>query len=70
LSTILLSSALLSDHGHHRCQRGGRPVEPTVKEYELLRVLLEGARRVVGYEALLRQVWGERGKGDAEPVRS
>ena len=37
-----------------------RPVQLTVIEYELLRVLSVNAGRVLTYEALLRQAWGGR----------
>ena len=47
----------------------GRPLELTVTEYELLRVLSVNAGRVVTYGALLRQAWGER-RGDPAHVRT
>ena len=37
---------------------GGRPVELTVTEYELLRLLSLNAGRVLTYETLMKQVWG------------
>ncbi len=49
---------------------GGRGVQLTTIELELLRVLSAGAGRVVTTEALLRQVWGRRGAGDTERVRT
>ena len=45
----------------------GRPVTLTPTEYELLRVLAQGAGRVLTHEALLRQVWAGRGHGKANP---
>ena len=48
----------------------GREVELTATEYELLRVLSLNAGRVVAYNALLRQVWSGREKGDANLVRN
>ena len=48
---------------------GGRPVELTLTEYELLRALSVNAGRVLTYESLLRDVWGER-RGDAKHVRT
>ena len=38
----------------------GRPVELTVSEYEVLRVLSHNAGRVVAYSPLIRQVSGKR----------
>ena len=42
----------------------------TATEYELLRVLAQGAGRVLTYEALLRQVWAGRGHGNPKIVRA
>ena len=47
----------------------GRPVELTATEFELLRALSLNAGRVVTYEALLRQVWGDRETADTDLVR-
>ena len=44
-----------------------RPVELTVTEYELLRVLSMNPGRAVTYESLLRQAWGGRHRGRADP---
>ena len=41
----------------------GRPVALTATEYELLRVLSQGAGRVLTHETLLRRVWAGRGGG-------
>ena len=53
---------VLRDLAIHYEQRrvtvAGRPVELTVTEYELLRLLSLNAGRVLTYETLLRQVWG------------
>ncbi len=46
---------------------GGRPVQLTPTEYELLRVLSVNAGRVVTHESLLRQAWGERHRGAPDP---
>ena len=48
----------------------GRGVDLTATEYELLRVLSLNAGRVVTTNSLLRQVWGRRGGGDSERVRT
>ena len=45
----------------------GRPVTLTPTEYELLRVLAQGAGRVLTHEALLRQVWAGRRRSKANP---
>jgi two-component system, OmpR family, response regulator RegX3 len=41
----------------HEASLDGEPLDLTVKEYELLRMLLESAGRVVTREQLIREVW-------------
>ena len=41
----------------HRATKAGEPLDLTVKEFELLRMLLENAGRLVRREQLIRQVW-------------
>ena len=65
---------LLGDLAIHYEQRrvtvAGRPVELTVTEYELLRLLSLNAGRVLTYETLLRQVWGGWDSTGAYRVRT
>jgi two-component system copper resistance phosphate regulon response regulator CusR len=42
-----------------RVTRGGRPVELTVREFELLEYLMRHQGQVVSREALARDVWKE-----------
>ena len=42
----------------------------TATEYELLRVLAQGAGRVLTHQALLRQVWAGRSTGNPNSVRA
>ena len=58
---------LAIDYDRRRVSVAGRPVTLTATEYELLRVLAQGAGRVLTHEALLRQVWAGRGHGKANP---
>ncbi len=51
---------LTIDYGSRQVTVGGRAAGLTATEYALLRVLSLNAGRVVPYETLLRQVWGER----------
>ena len=60
---------LAIDYAHRRVSVGGRPVELTLTEYELLRVLSVNAGRVVTYDSLLRQVWRDLKGADAHVVR-
>ena len=47
----------------------GRAVDLTATEYDLLRLLSVHAGRVVDYQTLLRRIWTERGRADANVVR-
>ena len=61
---------LAIDYEHRRVTVGGEPLELTVTEYELLRVLSLDAGRVVTFETLLRLVWGKDEKANANLVRN
>ena len=49
---------------------GGRPVELTATEYELLRALSVNAGRVVTHDALLRRMWSRREDASVQAVRN
>jgi DNA-binding response OmpR family regulator len=55
---LLRSGELCVDVRHHRVLVGGREVALTLREYELLRALLQARGRVLTRESLLAQVWG------------
>ena len=59
---------LAIDYEKRHVTVAGRPVRLTATEYELLRMLSVNAGRVLTYESLVRQIWGER--EDTEPVRT
>ncbi len=61
---------LAIDYEHREVQVAGSPVEMTVTEYELLRILSINAGRVVTAETLLRQVWGDRDSSDHALLRT
>ena len=65
-----LVADLAIDYERRRVTVGGRTVRLTVTEYELLRVLSVNAGRVLTYDSLLRQIWGERVSDNSEPVRT
>lgn len=48
--------------------KNGKPIELTLKEYELLEVLIKNPRKVFGREELLQQVWGYDFIGDTRSV--
>jgi two-component system KDP operon response regulator KdpE len=51
--------ALVLDAARHEVSVAGRPVDLTPREFEILRVLLTHAGRLVTKGRLLRAVWGE-----------
>ena len=57
-------------YDEHRVTVGGREVELTTTEYELLRVLSRNAGRVVTYDDLLGKVWSGREVGNVDTVRN
>ena len=54
----------------HRVTVAGQPVQLTATEFELLRSLSVNAGRVMTYDSLLRQVWGQRRSGDHRLLRT
>ena len=68
--TPFVLGELAIDYDRRRVSVAGRPVTLTATEYELLRVLAQGAGRVLTHEALLRQVWAGRGHGNPKIVRA
>ena len=57
-------------YGQRRVTVGREPLELTLTEYELLRVLSLDAGRVVTFETLLRLVWGKDEKANANLARN
>jgi len=55
----LVSGNLTLDQGRHEAHVGARRLDLTPREFELLRVLMTHAGRVVTRARLLRAVWGE-----------
>jgi phosphate regulon transcriptional regulator PhoB len=54
----LTAGGVSLDTARHLVTVGGRPVELTPKEFDLLQALLEAAGRVLSREHLLNHVWG------------
>ena len=67
---LFVLGELALDYAHRRVTLGGRKLELTATEYELLRVLSLGAGRVATYDALLRQVWSGRSHANPKLVRA
>ncbi|HEY3997855.1 MAG TPA: response regulator transcription factor [Candidatus Xenobia bacterium] len=56
------------DPATHRVTRNGRPVELTLREYELLELLLRRPHQVFTREQILNQLWGFDFVGDTNVV--
>ncbi len=65
---VLKCGDLVMDLANYTVHVGGRPVELTYKEYELLRYLATNTGRVVTRETLLNKVWGYDFYGGARTV--
>ncbi len=65
---ILSHLDLVVDLENRTVTKGGKPIELTLKEYELLEVLIKNPRKVFGREELLQQVWGYDFMGDTRAV--
>ncbi len=61
---------LTIDYAERLVTLGGDPVALTAIQYRLLVELSAHAGRVVTYQHLLRQIWGEDGDGDVRPMRT
>jgi DNA-binding response OmpR family regulator len=55
---VLRFAELVLDTGTRRAERGGREIDLTSTEYDLLRQFLEHPRRVLPKEFLMERVWG------------
>ena len=65
VGAIRLVEARLEDHAaRHEVRVGGRLVELTPREFEILRVLLGEQGRIVTKGKLLRAVWGQAYQGE------
>lgn len=56
------------DHDRHTVSAGGRPVELTFKEYELLRCLMINRDLVLSRESIMLFVWGSDYEGESRTV--
>lgn len=65
---VLSHLDLVVDLENRTVTKAGKPVELTLKEYELLELLIKNPRKVFGREELLRQVWGYDYMGDTRAV--
>lgn len=52
----------------HQAMRGGRKVDLTMKEYELLKYLMENANQILSREEILENVWGYSFMGESNVI--
>ena len=67
---VLRYGDLVLDEGRHEVFRGDTRIELTATEFNLLRYLLENARRVISKSELLDNVWGFEFRGDPNIVET
>jgi two-component system OmpR family response regulator len=65
---ILRVGDLTLDEESYEVSRGGRPIELTAKEFELLRYLMRNPRRVVSKMQILDRVWSYEYEGSPSIV--
>ncbi|GCE48461.1 DNA-binding response OmpR family regulator [Thermosporothrix hazakensis] len=65
-SPIFRTGELEIDHAQHQVTVGGKPVQLSRTEYNLLNVLAQNAGRVVTHELLLEKVWGPEYNRDVD----
>ncbi|MBQ4051705.1 MAG: response regulator transcription factor [Oscillospiraceae bacterium] len=66
--TILTGQDLRLDCDSRDITQGGQPVDLTFKEFELLKLLMENADRVMSRSELLNQVWGIDFEGETRTL--
>ena len=65
---LLQVQDLTMDEATRDVRRGGRPIELSAREFDLLRLLLMHPNQVLARERILDQVWGYNFFGDANNV--
>lgn len=66
---VLSYGDLTVDFTRRRVTRGAEEIQLTPTEYDLLRILVSNAGKVVTHQQLLRQVWGEGYDGEVHLLR-
>ena len=65
---VLSHLDLVVDLENRTVTKAGKPVELTLKEYELLELLIKNPKKVFGREELLQKIWGYDYMGDTRAV--
>lgn len=66
--TVIAADDIVMNVERHEVLVAGRPVELTLREFELLRYLIENRGRVFSREQLLHNVWGINYAGETRTV--
>ncbi len=67
-AAVLEAGGVRMDLDKHVVTKDGEPLDLTVKEFELLRMLLENAGRLVKREQLIREVWDSNWFGSTKTL--
>ena len=65
---VLSHLDLVVDLENRTVTKAGKPVDLTLKEYELLELLIKNPKKVFGREELLQKIWGYDYMGDTRAV--
>ena len=65
---VLRFADLTLDTGSRQAQRGGRLIELTTKEFELLSLFMRHPRRVLTRSAIMEQIWGYDFDGESNVI--
>ena len=68
--STLVYGDLVVDPGRHEVTRGGRPIDLTPTEFQLLVFLIENAEQVVTRQQILDTVWGYTGGGNPSVIEN
>jgi len=65
---IVIFGKISVDLGKHEVKKGGKIVELTLKEFELLEILIKNKGRVMTRDFLLDKIWGYEYTGETRTV--
>lgn len=68
VKTVVCHSGIVLDDTRHAVTADGHPVTLTLKEYNLLKLLMENPTRVFSRDELIAAVWGEEHAGESRTV--
>lgn len=66
--TQISHGSLSMDILRHEVKKNGNPIEMSLKEFELLKILLQNKGKVLSRELLLEKVWGYEYSGETRTV--